>query len=174
MKWYSMKGIVTLVFVSSYFFLHCKPNETFDPKEYKVVKEAYQSGHLTVVQVILKERKKERELSFEERKLFMKSLFYLSEWKDFFNEWKDLKEKTPELVLYYFKAINLSNENQQVNVSEEQSLVELMPISPEACLVYLQWKKNVRNPSQIKLFRAQTKQFKTLLDRMEKELDHNL
>ncbi|MCW7461940.1 hypothetical protein [Leptospira limi] len=134
------------------------------------MKDAYNTGHLTVVQAILSDRKKERKLSIEEESLYLKSLFYLSEWNEFLAEWKDNEKKTPELIMYYFKVILLSREKKQVGVEEERQLLELMAVSPEACLLYLQWKEKQLKTKHKSLFLAQIKQFQNYLDRMNQEI----
>ncbi|TGM47902.1 hypothetical protein EHQ92_08355 [Leptospira biflexa] len=153
------------------FVLSCHKAEIDDPKEYQIVKNAYQSGHLTVVQAILMDRKKERELTTEETKLYFKSLFYLSEWREFFHEWDLLEAKPKELIFYYFKAILLSKDKRVVKRAEENALLELLSISPEACLLYLQWNGPKLKPNQKKIFLAQLKQFQTLIHRMDQELE---
>ncbi|MCW7504786.1 hypothetical protein [Leptospira paudalimensis] len=141
-----------------------------DPKEFQIIKDAYSTGHLTVVQAILSDRKKERNLSLEEESLYLKSLFYLSEWNEFLKEWEGFEKKTPELILYYFKVILLSKEKKHAGMEEEKQLLDLMAVSPEACLLYLEWNKKQVKSKHKSLFLAQSKQFQNYLDRMNQEL----
>ncbi|XDD47410.1 hypothetical protein AB3N60_04795 [Leptospira sp. WS39.C2] len=167
---WKLKFTKFLILISFLIFVDCKHSPPPEPEEYQIVKNAYHSGHLTVVQSILSDRKKERDLTKEEQKLYLKSLFYLSEWKEFFKEWNQFETKTPDIVLYYFKAVVISREKPTIGIEEENLLLELLPVSPEACLLYLQWKGKKINPTQKKLFLAQSKQFDTFLSRIEKEI----
>lgn len=157
-----------LLFFSCLF--GCHPNLQVDRNELKLIQDAYQSGNLTVVEAILRDRKKERGLSLEETKLFLKSLFYLNEWEDFFSEWEKTNEKPPELVLYYFKAILSSKVKREATASEINDLLVLLPVSPEACLLYLRSNDSKITKFQKQILLAQSKQFQTYLDILQKEL----
>ncbi|MBM9590043.1 hypothetical protein JWG41_06275 [Leptospira sp. 201903075] len=148
----------------------CSLSSTSDKNEFKILTEAFRAGHLTVVSSLLKETKHRREFTEEEGILYTKTLFYLGEWKEFFSFWSQLERKTPELVLLYFKAVLISNERVSVLKEEETKLLELVPLSPEACLLYLKIHQERLPKKQKKLFLAQRKQFQTLIDRLDKEL----
>lgn len=170
MKAENIRRVWFVVFVIFFSFLGCEKEPEVDLKEFQIVKDAYNTGHLTVVQAILSDRKKERKLSIEEESLYLKSLFYLSEWNAFLEEWKGFERKTPELILYYFKVILLSKEKKQIGEEEEKRLLELMAVSPEACLLYLQWNEKQVKTKHKSLFLAQIKQFQNYLDRMNQEI----
>ncbi|TGL17803.1 hypothetical protein EHQ47_18900 [Leptospira bourretii] len=163
-----MKNVFILFAILS--FVRCSQATLSDSNELKVLSEAYHSGHLTVVSSVLKEKKKEEKLLPAEDLLYSKSLFYLGDWKEFFIHWIEVSQKPPELVLLYFKAVLVSKLPVTISSEDESKLIELLPISPEACLLYLKL-KNTKDPiKQKKLFWAQWKQFQTHLDRLEKEL----
>ncbi|TGL74936.1 hypothetical protein [Leptospira levettii] len=166
----NVRRVWYMVIVIIFFSFSCEKEQVIDPKEFQIVKDAYNTGHLTVVQAILSDRKKERKLSLEEENLYLKSLFYLSEWNEFLKEWNDTQKKTPELIMYYFKVILLSKEKIQVNLEEEKQLLELLVVSPEACLLYLQWNEKQIKTKHKSLFLAQSKQFQNYLNRMNQEL----
>lgn len=163
-----MKNVIILIFILS--FVRCSQATLSDSNELKILSEAYHSGHLTVVSSVLKEKKKEEKLLPAEDLLYSKSLFYLGDWKEFFIHWQEVSHKSPELVLLYFKAVFVSKLPVTISSEDESKLIELLPISPEACLLYLKLKTTKDPIRQKKLFLAQWKQFQTQLDRLEKEL----
>ncbi|MCW7493885.1 hypothetical protein ND861_14790 [Leptospira sp. 2 VSF19] len=152
-----------------FVYLSCaKPSP--DQSEIKILKDAYRSGHLAVVMSILKEIQDKRSFVGEEEVLFAKTLFYQGNWKEFFSFWDSVQNKTPEIVLLYFKAVLISKEPVPVSTNDEFKLVELLPVSPEACLLYLKFTKDKNKIHEKKLFLAQSKQFQTHLDRLHLEL----
>lgn len=163
-----MKNVIILIVIFS--FVRCSQATLSDSNELKILSEAYHSGHLTVVSSVLKEKKKEEKLLPAEDLLYSKSLFYLGDWKEFFIHWQEVSHKSPELVLLYFKAVFVSKLPVTISSEDESKLIELLPISPEACLLYLKLETTKDPIRQKKLFLAQWKQFQTQLDRLEKEL----
>ncbi|PJZ85379.1 hypothetical protein [Leptospira harrisiae] len=166
-----MKKKLAFVHLFTVLFFQCSEKQIPVPSELKVLADAYHSGHLTVVSSILTDKKKERELLPLEEVLYTKTLFYLGDWKEFFSHWSELTYKTPELVLLYFKAVIVSKFPITISAEDESKLIELLPISPEACLLYLKLKNSKHPNQQKKLFLDQAKQFQTHLDRLEKELE---
>ncbi len=160
--------IVSVLFVI--LFPYCSPTSEFNSTDYKIITEAYHSGHLTIVSSILKEIRNEREFSQEEAILYSKTLFYLGEWREFFKNWPRIPNKTPEMILLYFKAVLISKLPIIVSPEDESNLLALLPVSPEACLLYLKLKKSKHPHKQKKIFLAQWKQFQTQIDRLNKEL----
>ncbi|PKA11482.1 hypothetical protein CH372_14175 [Leptospira meyeri] len=158
------------ILLSVFIFIRCSQVAIPESNDLKVLSEAYLAGHLTVVSSILREKKKEQKLLPSEELLYCKSLFYLGDWKEFFAHWSEVSYKTPELILLYFKAVLVSKFPVTISSEDESRLIELLTISPEACLLYLKL-KNTKDPTkQKKLFLAQWKQFQTHLNRLEKEL----
>ncbi|WP_244932490.1 hypothetical protein [Leptospira yanagawae] len=149
----------------------CHRGEPSETKEYQILKDAYLSGHLTVVRSILAGKSKERGLHPKESILYLKSLFYLKEWKEFFLVWKDSNIHPPELVLLYFKVLLLVGEDENVNEAELNQLMDLVMVSPEAILLYLRVKNHKISVSEKKLFLAQVNAFRNTLDVLEKELN---
>lgn len=162
--------INTIYILLAVIVFGCSPASAPEKNKFKILSEAFRAGHLTVVSSILKETKRRREFTEEEGVLYTKTLFYLGEWKEFFSFWSQLERKTPELVLLYFKAVLVSKERVSVSKEEETKLLELIPLSPEACLLYLKIHQERLPNQQKKLFLAQRKQFQTLIDRLDKEL----
>ncbi|EOQ95886.1 hypothetical protein LEP1GSC195_2322 [Leptospira wolbachii serovar Codice str. CDC] len=152
------------------FCVYCSPPSSSEKNEYKILTEAYRAGHLTVVSSIFKEIRGKRKFTEEEEVLYTKTLFYSGEWKEFFKHWSEVSVKTPEMVLFYFKAVLLAKTPISVSSSDESKLIELLPVSPEACLLYLKFIKNKHTNKEKKLFLAQWKQFQTQADRLRKEL----
>ncbi|TGL69843.1 hypothetical protein [Leptospira jelokensis] len=149
----------------------CHNDETLDQKDYRILKDAYFSGHLTVVRSILEGKFKEKGLDPKETILYLKSLFYLKDWKEFFLVWKESKIQSPEMVLLYFKAMLLVKQDETVKETELTQLMDLVMVSPEAILLYLRVKKHKINTNEKKLFLAQVKGFRNTLDVLEKELE---
>lgn len=158
-------SMILVVLVS----LSCS-KQVSDRSELKILKEAYRSGHLTVVNSILKDIQKNRKFVSEEEVLFAKTLFYQGNWSEFFSHWNSIQNKTPEIVLLYFKAVILSKTQVTVSANDESRLVDLLTVSPEACLLYLKFTKHKDRIHEKKLLLAQGKQFQTHLDRLQKEL----
>lgn len=166
-----MKKLFSLIFM----IITCLScfNSPNDKKEINLLTEAYRSGHLTVVSSMLKEIQENRKFTNEEEVLYIKTLFYQANWKDFFSHWVSVQNKTPELVLLYFKAVLLSKTPVAVSSEDESKLIELLSVSPEACLLYIKFTKNKNRLQEKKLILAQGKQFQTHLDRLIKELGEN-
>ncbi|PJZ44771.1 hypothetical protein [Leptospira brenneri] len=160
--------LVNFLFVFSLGF--CSEGSESEKKDFKVLSEAFRLGHISFVNSILKEKKEERELTERELTIYFKTLFYSGQWKELFSEWSFVKHKPPEMVLLYFKALLLSKEAISVSQEDEVKLLELLPVSPEACLLYLKIYKKKTPSNQKKIFSAQSKQFQTHLDRLHKEL----
>lgn len=165
-----MNQRILIFYLLFLLLLQCSPSSSPEKNDLKILSEAFFAGHLTVVRSSLEDIKKERELSKEEEVLYSKSLFYLGEWKEFFFHWTGVPDKTPELILLYFKAVLVSQLPVTVSPEDESKLIELLAVSPEACLLYLKFNKIKTKEKQRKLFLAQWKQFQTQVDRLQKEL----
>ncbi|TGL87866.1 hypothetical protein EHQ68_00455 [Leptospira congkakensis] len=150
--------------------LGCSESSESGKKDFKVLSDAFRSGHLTIVKSILSEKKESTDLSEDELFIYLKTLFYSGDWKDFFIIWSELKHKTPEMVLLYFKAVLLSKEKIVISEEDEKKLFELVSVSPEACLLLLRIQNGKTSTKQKQLFLAQTKHFQTHLDRLQKEM----
>ncbi|MCW7470145.1 hypothetical protein [Leptospira kanakyensis] len=161
-KWF----YILLVFSA----LNCSKNNESEKKNFKILRDAFHNGQLSFVQTILLEIKEERELTEEESLFYFKTLFYSGKWKELFLHWTQIHTKTPEMVLLYFKAVLISKESVLVSPEDEKKLLELLPISPEACLLYLKFQKKGTSSKQKKLFLAQGKLFQTHIDRLVNEL----
>lgn len=153
-----------------FLFLHCSQSSPPHSKDLKILSDAFRAGHLAVVKSRLVEIRNDRELTKEEVALYTKTLFYLGEWKEFFVHWPEVSHKTPELILLYFKALLVSPLPVNVSVEDESKLIELLAVSPEACLLYLKLNQSKKQGKQRKLFLAQWKQFQTQVDRLQKQL----
>lgn len=160
-----------IVFCLLFFpFLHCSRSSPTHANDFKILSDAFHAGHLTVVRSRLVEIKNDRDLTKEEVALYAKTLFYLGEWKEFFAHWAGVSHKTPELILLYFKAVFVSSLPVIVSAEDESKLIELLSVSPEACLLYLKLNQSKWQGKQRKLFLAQWKQFQTQVDRLQKQL----
>ncbi|TGK87450.1 hypothetical protein EHQ24_02665 [Leptospira noumeaensis] len=159
-----------LYVVLVFSILNCLKNSESEKKNSKILRDAFHNGQLSFVQTILQEIKEERELTEEESLFYFKTLFYSGKWKEFFSLWTQINTKTPEIVLLYFKAVLISKQPVLVSTEDEKKLLDLLPISPEACLLYLKYQKKGTSSKQKKLFLAQGKLFQTHIDRLGIEL----
>lgn len=151
--------------------ISCSQQEKSDPKEFQILKEAYLTGHLTVVRSILEEKFKESDLNPKETILYLKTLFYLKAWNEFLNVWKQSEFKSPELILLYYKVYLLGGQDSNQKDEELGHLLDLIIVSPEAMLLYLRLQNYQISHSEKKLFLAQVKGFRNSLDVLQKELE---